>query len=744
MPTLVKQLPVNPYVTGGAVGNSPAFVGRDDVLGEVLHMLPHDKNNAIVLYGQRRIGKTSVLRELEARLPNQGDYIPIYFNLENKGQQSLGQLLQELARTIRDILQKNGLHNDQAGLETSPENTFHQSWLPQVLDQLPQNKSLVLLFDEFDVLDAPDAKQAGGAFFPYLRDHLLPLNPKRLNFVFVIGRKMDDMTQIALSVLRVTNAKRVSLLKREDTVKLIRLSEANKTLEWTAEAIDKVWQLTSGHPYLTQVLCSQLWHKLWDDMPASVPKVTGKDIQGNIIDETIDASESALVWLWDGLPPAERVVASALAEAGNRVIPEKQLEDLLTQSGVKLVIRELQTAPGLLQDWDLIEGTAKEGYRFRVELLRRWIAKYKRLSEVRKELDRLEPVADGLYQAGLGSYRAGNLEDALTYLRQADRLNPNHLAANQLLAEILLARNQPNEAREILERLYTYQPDVTTRPRLIQALLQSAQTSKEENEQIKFYERVLELDVNHSEVNQRFTEILAKKSVDKTREVLELWYGKNKHETAYSWLIKALLTQAQSTEDEDTKFEVYERLLEIDPKNSEAKQWLGQQRGKQAEVEGNLKVALSFYRQVSPDKAAEIEEKIQNLENFLDALVKDSKEVIATIFIHSLKTDQVLFHSQLDNPDSVAKWSLGDLKEISPMLNEFGNKINRGSLEYTVFQLTDSFLGLYFLTNFEVPIAVGFISAPDKGLGNIQLIETRIGQIKTKLSKILKGKNESV
>jgi len=712
-------------------------------------MLPHDKNNAIVLYGQRRIGKTSVLRELEARLPNQGDYIPIYFNLENKGQQSLGQLLQELARTIRDVLQKNGLNNDQSGLETSPENTFHQSWLPQVLDQLlPPNKSLVLLFDEFDVLDAPDARQAGAAFFPYLRDHLLPLNPKRLNFVFVIGRKMDDMTQIALSVLKVTNAKRVSLLNRDDTLKLICLSDSknNKTLKWTKEAIDKVWELTSGHPYLTQVLCSQLWHKLWDNAPTSVPKVTGKDIQGNIIEEAIEASESALGWLWKGLPPAEQVVASALAEAGNRVITEKQLEDLLTQSGVKVVIRELQTAPGLLKDWDLIEGTAKEGYRFRVELLRRWIAKYKPLSEVRKELDRLEPVADNLYKVALGFYQARNLEDALTYLRQADRLNPNHLAANQLLAEILLAQNQPNEAREILERLYTYQPDSTTRNRLIQALLELAKANNGEDEPVKFYERVLELDINHQVAHQRFTEMLTTQSIEETRNLLELWYNKGKHEAARSWLIKALLKQAQGNGDEDKKSEIYERLLEIDPENIMAKQWLGQQQGKQAEAEGNLKAALNAYRLANlENKAIEVEKKIQDLENFLNTLVKNSEEVIATIFIYGLKSNQVLFHSQLDSPESVAKWSLGELKEIPLVLNKFGQEINRGGLKHVIFQLTDNILSIYFLDDFEVLIAVGFMSIPGQGLGNFgPATERHINEIKEKLRQIFKEKNDSV
>ncbi len=62
-------IPFNPYVAGNPVGDSPAFIGRADVLREVLRVLRRPQDNAIVLYGQRRIGKTSILQHLAARFP---------------------------------------------------------------------------------------------------------------------------------------------------------------------------------------------------------------------------------------------------------------------------------------------------------------------------------------------------------------------------------------------------------------------------------------------------------------------------------------------------------------------------------------------------------------------------------------------------------------------------------------------------------------------------------------------------
>jgi hypothetical protein len=97
-------IPVNPYVAGNPVGDSPAFIGRADVLREVLRVLRRSQDNAIVLYGQRRIGKTSILQHLAAWLPREGPYCPVYFDLQDKADWPLDRVLQALARNIAHAL----------------------------------------------------------------------------------------------------------------------------------------------------------------------------------------------------------------------------------------------------------------------------------------------------------------------------------------------------------------------------------------------------------------------------------------------------------------------------------------------------------------------------------------------------------------------------------------------------------------------------------------------------------------
>ena len=480
-------MPNNPYIAGNPVGKTDTFIGRKDVLREVLRIIENPNQNALALFGQRRIGKTSILQYITLELSAGGKYRAVYFDLQDKGALTLGNVVESLAKTIAFSL---GLSEPVLG--NKPESAFRENWLPESLNKLAGNEKLVLLFDEFDVLADPTGDQAAKAFFPYLRS-LLEQELDRLKFVFVLGRRIDDLDSIALSVFKGIPPYRVSLLDQKDTEELIRLSERNSTLRWQNDAIAYVWKLTHGHPYLTQQLCSQVWDSLYDDNTNEIPVVTEENIE-NVIQKTLDSSRNALEWIWNGLPPAERVVISALAEAGPGQINDEQLEKILHDSGIRVVIRELRDAPALLQEWDLIEPAQnKNSYIFRVELLRRWLILAKPLRRVQEELDRLTPVADNLYKAAQGIYESGNLDGASDLLHQAVARNPNHLRANELLGEILITQNQWDEALKIYEHLFEFNPAVA-RSRLVQVLLELANKSETDSEKVKYYTRVLEIE----------------------------------------------------------------------------------------------------------------------------------------------------------------------------------------------------------------------------------------------------------
>src|SRR5277367_2863794 len=96
--------PVNPYIAGNPVGNSSAFIGRDDVLRAVLGVLGDPQHHGVVLYGQRRIGKTSILHHLAEWLPKNGGPRAIYFDLQDKAAWPVGKILAHLAEKIAEEL----------------------------------------------------------------------------------------------------------------------------------------------------------------------------------------------------------------------------------------------------------------------------------------------------------------------------------------------------------------------------------------------------------------------------------------------------------------------------------------------------------------------------------------------------------------------------------------------------------------------------------------------------------------
>jgi len=489
--------PLNPYVVGNSVGGSPAFVGREDILKKVYDTLTHPQQNAILLHGQRRIGKTSILGELQIRLQQEQICYPILFDLLGKAHCSVDEVIQQLANKVSEALNKT-----QPQLGDNPKTYFQQVWLPDILDSI--DKPLILLFDEFDALDN-DLKhtKTETGFYSYLHG-LMSVSETKLNFVFVIGCKIDDLNQIASALFKGVPAKRISLLNQEDTFRLIALSEANRTLCWSNKAKKAVWQLTQGHPYLTQQIGYCVWEQLYQDSEEIPPEVLPKHIE-QVMPIILERSEGAINWLWGGLEAAQKVFIAAVAQASknNKPVKKEQLDHLLSTIGIKISVPALTDAPHFLQhDWDLITENKKNYYSFNVRLLQRLFAHYKPLHSVKNELNRLEPKAHQYCQQAQQLVKEKKLKLALDRLERALRLNPNHIEAYQMQANILLDLGELDNAMAKLKKFYHDHPDEAL-PLLIQTLWNRAESAKRESEQLKLYEEILEFDTNQMDAKKK-------------------------------------------------------------------------------------------------------------------------------------------------------------------------------------------------------------------------------------------------
>lgn len=485
----------NPYIAGNPVKGNFGFFGRADILRQVEQILESPGQNALILYGQRRIGKTSILLQLQHVLPADR-YTVIYQDLQDRARLPMSDFLAELAVEIADHLnldEPNLTFDDQGKV-------FQKEFLPQVYAALPDaDQRLVLLFDEFDVLnqiqqDRLAETAATKQFFPTLRRWLR--EEPRLAFVFALGRNLDDLdSSDFLSTFKSSQTVSVSIFSREETIELI---TAPDHLHYTPEAVEYIYALTNGHPYFTQLLCSLCFDRAYEfpSSSPSTPIITVTDIEA-LLPTFLSRGDNVFAWIWDGLPPVERIVASALAELltdDKTLATEVEIEAALRHEGIRVIIRDLQVSPKMLVEWGLLQ-PGKSGYRFLVPVLHRWIRQYKPLANARDEIDKIDPRAHRYYLMAKDEFLNKELQAAATNLQRALALNPNHLQAQILLGDVSLEQNKLEEALIIYERVYQ-QDKKQVETKLLDVLVQNANNlikKKKALEAVKVLQQILNI-----------------------------------------------------------------------------------------------------------------------------------------------------------------------------------------------------------------------------------------------------------
>ena len=89
----------NPYIAGNPLTGSEMFFGRADVFDFIHQALSgQHQDHVLVLYGQRRTGKTSVLYQMDRHLSDR--YLCIFIDLHGLALDGLNAFIQERWRTI--------------------------------------------------------------------------------------------------------------------------------------------------------------------------------------------------------------------------------------------------------------------------------------------------------------------------------------------------------------------------------------------------------------------------------------------------------------------------------------------------------------------------------------------------------------------------------------------------------------------------------------------------------------------
>lgn len=448
----------SPYIVGRPINERSLFFGRESLFANILDHL-ENRQQVILLHGQRRIGKSSVL----AQIPNFIDtqkFTLISFDLQNKAQLSLNALLHSLTEAIMVRLEiaTNDRLRSHLNTLTHDAEVFSQQILPAIFKILG-DRNLLLLLDEFDVLNGSDRNVAVNQFFPYLQSILQ--QHEKLYVIPVVGRRLDDLPRL-LSLFGSAPNHKIGLLDEISAENLI-VEPARDILFYTPDAIQAILELTSGHPYFTQAMCAAIF--------AHARSVENWQVDREqvlrAVDDAIEISEGGLAWFRDGLNIPDRIIFYAVAasqpDTETSVETDKfEHEPLsfLETYGVKPT-EALREAVSHLVESDFLELLPNHdlySYRVQVDLVRRWLVRRYPLRQGIWELEEMSPEANHLYHEAVALSQSGQISQAIDLYEQALAADPNHFSALFALAELCLDAKLVERAVELYDRAYLVDP----------------------------------------------------------------------------------------------------------------------------------------------------------------------------------------------------------------------------------------------------------------------------------------------
>jgi len=543
------------------------FFGRRATLDWINRGLHNPVANSLVLFGQRRIGKTTLLLQLRRTLPAE-DFLAIYFDLEGQAVRPLGQVLADLADAIAE---RSGFESPDPRAFDDRGVFFSRTFLPQVCESLEPDRRLVILFDEFEVLDRATEEDlpstaAVHALLRLIRRVMTKVpNPA---FVFTIGRRVDDLALDFTAQFKASLVREIWVLDPASTEAMIRQAEANRTLTFTDRAVSRIFGLTQGHPYLTQLLCHQIWERAYASPSASRPQIDVTDVEIAVPD-VLETVNQAMAWLWRGLSLAEQIYAAGLAETLDEGEPIQEEEGMCVLAGhaARLLTREVElTAPRDLVRRRVLDLVDEREHRFTIDLFRRWIREHQPLHVVKEKLDRVDPLADELFGIGQEFYRRNQWKTATRYFRDALAANPNHFHARLRLGETLLQLGRFDQAVDELE--WTYEQDhkeacpILTRALVAQA--RARQEAGEEESALRICKRALNISPHHRAAQKVHDAILITRLEAEAQE-----YERAKRWGKAAVLYERLIHQAPDSEHRErweaasTRCRNEERLIQL-------------------------------------------------------------------------------------------------------------------------------------------------------------------------------------
>jgi hypothetical protein len=367
----------NPYVVGNPVTN-PLFVGREDIMRRLEELwMVKGQCPSVVIYGHRRMGKSSILRNLGASLGSQTTLVN--FNMQRVGLvDSTGELLYNFALSIYDALPV--ALPDQLGEPDEERFTSHNPYTAldrflKQLDLVRAGQRFIITIDEFELIEQLIEQKR---LEPRLLDFWRGLIQTYPWFVLAFAglHTLQEMTQNYWNPLfGSVTAIPVSFLSLKAAERLITQPSPDFNLDYDADAIEEIIQLTNGQPYLVQLightLVTRFNRQMFEEGIERERRFTLADVQAVInTPEFYRDGNAYFNGVWVQAENSEPAGQTAILEA----LCHEALSITEIVDKIDLSLAQVQAALETLQRHDVVMHNDGQ-YLYTVELMRRWVVR---------------------------------------------------------------------------------------------------------------------------------------------------------------------------------------------------------------------------------------------------------------------------------------------------------------------------------------------------------------------------------
>lgn len=360
-----REIIPNVFVAGSPLASeSKVFKGRNDLFRILENELSSaaEQHPTLLLFGARRTGKTSVIKQLPTRLGPQ--VIPVEIDLQSisTATHTVG-YLNRIVDAIKNSFVSRHVDLSElsrTSLEKDPYSAF-ENWIECISREIGDRR-LLLALDEYEALeDLITKKQLDENFFKLLRSIIQ--HHRKIILLFSGAHTLEDLPPIWSHYLVNVSVLKVNLLNEYDARELITKPIPEFNLVYETGAVERILEATSCHPYLIQLTCRDLVNYLNDN---SKTYATIKDIE-KALSFAITSGTAYFNDLYYGRDSDkdQQIALSALAYLGPTSFVGLQGMTKLPENRLKTALRRLVHRDVLRQ--------SDGNYSFQVELVKRWV-----------------------------------------------------------------------------------------------------------------------------------------------------------------------------------------------------------------------------------------------------------------------------------------------------------------------------------------------------------------------------------